>query len=48
MNELHFADCLQMAMQSLVTDVSGWVRRPLEVHEVPGTSQATVVPDVFS
>ena len=37
--------CLQMAMQSLVTAVSGWERRPWDVQS---KSQSTVVPLVFS
>ena len=44
-NELQAPVCLQMAMQSLVTEVSGWESRPwLEQPE----SQRTVVPLVFS
>ena len=43
--ELQDEVCLQMAMQSLVTAVSGWERRPWEVQP---ESQSTVVPLVFS
>ena len=45
MKELQEEVCLQMAMQSLVTAVSGWERRPWEVQP---ESQRTVVPLVFS
>ena len=43
--ELQDEVCLQMAMQSLVTAVSGWERRPWLVQP---ESQSTVVPLVFS
>ena len=45
--EVQEVDCLQMAMQSLVTADSGCARRPLEEQLSP-PSQSTVVPDVFS
>ena len=45
--EVHEVDCLQMAMQSLVTADSGCARRPLEEQLSP-PSHSTVVPDVFS
>ena len=44
--ELQLDDCLHIAMQSLVTEVSGWVNKPLEVHSF--SAQTTVVPEVFS
>ena len=44
-NELQAPVCLQMAMQSLVTEVSGWESRPWLEHP---ESQRTVVPLVFS
>ena len=46
MKDVQEVDCLQMAMQSLVTADSGWARRPLE--EQPSPSHMTVVPEVFS
>lgn len=45
MNELQAPVCLQMAMQSLVTEVSGWESSPWLEHPA---SQRTVVPLVFS
>ena len=44
--ELQLDDCLQIAMQSLVTEVSGCVSNPLEVHSF--SAHTTVVPEVFS
>ena len=44
--ELQLDDCLQIAMQSLVTEVSGCVSHPLEVHSF--SAHTTVVPEVFS
>ena len=44
--ELQLDDCLQIAMQSLVTEVSGCVNNPLEVHSF--SAHTTVVPEVFS
>ena len=45
MKELQAEVCLQMAMQSLVTEVSGCESRPWDV-QLP--SHSTVVPLVFS
>lgn len=39
-------DCLHMAIQSRVTDVSSWVTSPRVLHSL--ASHITVVPDVFS
>ena len=39
-------DCLHMAIQSRVTEVSSWVTRPRTLHSE--ASHITVVPDVFS
>ena len=44
--ELQLDDCLQIAIQSLVTEVSGCVNNPLEVHSF--SAHTTVVPEVFS
>ena len=45
-NEVQADDCLQMAIQSLVTEVSGWVKSILGLQN--GASHITVVPEVFS
>ena len=45
MKELQEEVCLQMAMQSLVTEVSGCESRPWDVQP---PSHSTVVPLVFS
>ena len=42
-NEVQADDCLQMAIQSLVTDVSGCVSRTLGLQN--GVSHITVVPE---
>ena len=44
---LQAEDCLQMAMQSLVTDVSGCVRSP-RLLQPSDAEQTTVMPAVFS
>ena len=46
-NVVQADDCLHMAMQSLVTEVSSWVTRPLMLHS-EALSHITVVPEVFS
>ena len=46
-NTLQADDCLQMAMQSRVTDVSGCVKSP-RLLQPSAAEQMTVVPAVFS
>ena len=45
-NVVQAEDCLHMAIQSRVTEVSSWVTRPRTLHSE--ASHITVVPDVFS
>lgn len=45
-NVVQADDCLHMAIQSRVTEVSSWVTRPRTLHSE--ASHITVVPEVFS
>ena len=45
-NVVQADDCLHMAIQSRVTEVSSWVTKPRTLHSE--ASHITVVPDVFS